>query len=393
MLVWITFTSLFSISFASVYSSDCSKVDDYSYRYHPIQSMLYKVIYQDTICEKIDHLERISDTNKCFINQNEIICESTNENKLISNDSKPKSDGGYCDSLLRKRLSYSLMIGYPFLMIIITAVLIACEHVIPIINIFLSPFVFTALVIMIDTVICSYETFSIVITCGLYVGLLLIELIVIFSMKIFERDTEKFRKLFAANSVLIELWNGKFDYDLPSILNRYNSSKPDGHVYGESYHYIASILKHPKQGSEYQAFDIEEPEHSKLLTKTTFKTNQRIKYKSWEKNTTTFPHIPSNSVLRVTIEESIRLLPNVIVAQEETLGKITSICENKDTYCSVIPKWETPYIYKNLCVIQSRLLGFLLKTRLFGFLYCLSMVLGLNLMVDFSANDDLPLKW
>ncbi|KAL7716707.1 Transmembrane protein [Entamoeba marina] len=352
--------------------------------------MLYKVIYQDTICEKIDHLERISDTNKCFINQNEIICESTNENKLISNDSKPKSDGGYCDSLL--------------------PVLIACEHVIPIINIFLSPFVFTALVIMIDTVICSYETFSIVITCGLYVGLLLIELIVIFSMKIFERDTEKFRKLFAANSVLIELWNGKFDYDLPSILNRYNSSKPDGHVYGESYHYIASILKHPKQGSEYQAFDIEEPEHSKLLTKTTFKTNQRIKYKSWEKNTTTFPHIPSNSVLRVTIEESIRLLPNVIVAQEETLGKITSICENKDTYYSVIPKWETPYIYKNLCVIQSRLLGFLLKTRLFGFLYCLSMVLGLNLMVDciwrfldtpfkfrmektVSANDDLPLKW
>ncbi|ELP86178.1 hypothetical protein EIN_328850 [Entamoeba invadens IP1] len=390
---------LISLSHALTYPSTCQHDLVSSFKYVCTDGGLYLYSYIDLECTAGEQLV-IQDPSFCTQHNSTIYLEHPKENR--------HDDKTYCESKRRKHIVYGLAIGYPFSVLALTAIVLGMGRRIPVINIFLSPFVFSALVCMIDRLICKQNDFEVIVASGVFVSTILIELIVIFIARIFYRDTDTYHRIFAAHSILMELWNGSFDHDLNAILTKYLAQKPDGHVVGEAYHYITKILKHKE--SEYQQIDDEEDEHFVLLTKTTFKTTQRISYKSWEKETQKIGKIPKNAMLRVTIEENIRLTPEMVKNQNEVFDKIREICKTKDTHYSLSTHWGTPYIYKSLCVIQSPFLDFLLSWKLFGMLYVVSMMVGLNLFVDViwrfletpfkfriektvSIENNLPYKW
>ncbi|BFU25303.1 hypothetical protein EHI8A_125170 [Entamoeba histolytica HM-1:IMSS-B] len=401
-LVFILF-ALQTSAIITTYNLGCKITSVSSSEQYQIDNgQLVLTFYSDDSCTQITRKEEVMTIQaNCEITQSQISC--------LTESTKERKEFNYCDSGRRKHVTYGLAIGYPFAVLCLAAVNLGLGRRIPIINIFLSPFVFASLVVMCDRIICKKNDFEVIVSSGIFVSALLLELIIIFITRIFYRDTDFYNRVFAAHSILMELWNGNFNHNLPDILNRYISGKPEGNVYGESYHYISKILN-KKSNGEYQQIDEEDTDYSKLLTKTTFKTTQRISYKSWEKNTTKLPKLPTNSMLRVTIEEGIRLSPGTVQAQNEVYDKITSICKNKDTNYSVTINWETPFIYKNFYVVQSRFLDFLLSWKIFGLLYVFSMAVGLNLLVDciwrfletpfkfrmektVSVDNDLPMKW
>ena len=347
-----------------------------------------------------------------------------------------KQDFEYCSSERRTNVVYGLTIGYPLGIMFISIILLGLGKRIPVINIFISPCIFSALVVMIDRIVCNEDTMKVIITSGIYLAGIFVELIIIFITRIFYRETDFYDRLFASHSILMELWNGNFNHNAHEILQRYMSVKPEGKIVGRAFHY-SPLLLNKKNKKEYtQLMDEEIPFHdesyneseeeddeyfnngnnsnlvrlSKLLTSTTFTTHQQIPYVSWDKLNKVKPKIPSNSLLRITIKENIKLSPEIVQSQNTIYEKIKETIKDKDVYHNIRVKWQTPNIYHNFYVVQSKFLDFLLRFKIFGLIYCLSMILGLNLLVDciwrfletpykfymkkgVSHENNLTLKW
>ena len=80
-----------------------------------------------------------------------------------------KKDFEYCSSNKRKPVVYGLTIGYPIVILCISVILLGLGRRIPVINVFISPCIFSALVVMIDRIVCNEDVIKVVITSGIYV--------------------------------------------------------------------------------------------------------------------------------------------------------------------------------------------------------------------------------
>ena len=92
----------------------------------------------------------------------EIEIETQND-KQIENEQElkqgffDKKDFEYCSTDKRHYVVLGLTIGYPIGILCISTILLGLGRRIPIINIFISPCIFSALVVMIDRIVCNED--------------------------------------------------------------------------------------------------------------------------------------------------------------------------------------------------------------------------------------------